>query len=146
MSKAYDKVSHPKLLAKLKASGIRGQLLSWLEEFLTGRTQVVIVDGALSYPTTVISGVPQGTVLASLLFIIYMNDLPSYIKHCRVKIFVDDAKLQKSINNSSDHQLLLDDLNNVKKWASDNKMELNENKFQLLQHGPNAELKGPQDT
>ena len=143
MSKAYDKVSHSKLLAKLNATGIGGHLLTWIEEFLTGRTQVVIVDGVPSYPTTVISGVPQGTVLASLLFLVYMNDLPSYIKHCRVKMFVDDAKLQKSITNENDHQLLLDDLNHVKEWAKDNQMELNENKFQLLQHGPDLKLKLP---
>ena len=143
MSKAYDKVSHRRLLEKLRVAGIDGQLLNWIEHFLTGRTQTVIVEGTKSYPTTVLSGVPQGTVLASLLFLVYMNDLPAFIKHCKVKMFVDDAKLQKPIRSSADRDLLLDDLHHVKEWANENQMELNEKKFQLLQHGTNGELKQP---
>ena len=105
----------------------------------------MIVDGQPSYCTDVLSGVPQGTVLASLLFLVYMNDLPTFIAHCKTKLFVDDAKLQKSIRSDEDHDLLLNDLNHVRDWAKENSMELNGKKFQLLQHGANEALKQPYD-
>ena len=102
-SKAFDKVCHLTLLQKLSSYGIRGDLLDWIRSFLMGRTQSVIVDGVPSNPGPVRSGVPQGTVLGPLLFVLYINNLPDNVLHRRSKMFADDTKLHlKSVSNEED--------------------------------------------
>jgi hypothetical protein len=142
-SKAFDKVDHAILLKKLNLYGIQGKVHQWLSSFLHGRTQHVVIDGVESNIIRVLSGVPQGTVLGPLLFILYINDLFSVVKHSKVKVFADDSKLHKNISSPSDCQLLQEDLHAVVRWANSNNMELNENKFQLLQHSKNQDLKHP---
>ena len=142
-SKAFDKVDHEILLKKLKAFGISGNLLNWLNSFLSNREQYVIVDGHKSVPEKVRSGVPQGTVLGPLLFILYINDIVKVIKYSYIKIFADDSKLIKMIESLTDRELLDSDLHAVIEWAVTNKMELNRVKFQLLSHGNKNDLKTP---
>ena len=89
-SKAFDKVSHKKLCYKLSLYGIRGPILGWIEDFLSNRTQKVLVNGEKSDPVNVLSGVPQGTVLAPLLFLCYVNDLPSLVKS-KIRMYADDT-------------------------------------------------------
>ena len=89
-SKAFDKVPHKRLLSKLNTYGIRHLLLAWIRNFLTQRTQQVVCDGEKSVPKKVISGVPQGTVLGPLLFLLYINDLPSGLSSS-VRLFADDC-------------------------------------------------------
>ena len=143
MAKAFDKVCHSRLLTKLASVGVGGNLLTWLESFLVGRTQSVVVEGKLSRPETVRSGVPQGTVLGPILFLLYVNDMPDVLQHSSMKLFADDAKLHKTIRDESDRSLLLDDIERVGEWAVKNSMELNADKYQLLQHGKNDLLKQP---
>ena len=133
-AKAFDKVDHNLLLYKLEQYGVNGKYLRWLEQFLKGRTQVVKVNGTFSYPTSVDSGVPQGSVLGPLLFIIYINDLPGVIKHSRLLTFADDMKIVKEISVASDTSLLQEDLNNVIEWSRKNNMKLNMEKFELVSH------------
>ena len=105
-SKAFDKVDHALLIKKLQLYGIKGKLLSWIKSFLSGRVQKVVVDGKSSEIKLVISGVPQGTVLGPILFILFLNDLNSCIQYSQFKLFADDSRLIKVINpcNSSEDQ------------------------------------------
>ena len=143
LSKAFDKVNHLILLHKLELTGITGKILNWLKNFLTNRTQQVVIDGATSNPAKVQSGVPQGTVLGPVLFIVYMNDLHNVIKNSLLKCFADDSKIIKSIQNLEDREKLIEDLEAVLQWTEDNSMKFNADKFQLLQHGRDNELKQP---
>ena len=74
-AKAFDTVPHYRLLGKLQAYGIQGKLFHWIKEFLKERTQIVMINGVESEPTSVLSGIPQGTVLGPLLFVVYINDI-----------------------------------------------------------------------
>ena len=131
-SKAFDKVSHQKLLYKLNYYGIRGNVLYWLESFLNGRTQQVVVEGSKSPTCNVTSGVPQGSVLGPVLFLIYINDIVSNIQS-EIRLFADDVFLYKAIKTPRDHQILQDDLNSLVKWSTDWTMNFNISKCKILQ-------------
>lgn len=145
MSKAFDKVDHQILLRKLKAFGIEGKVHQWLTAFLQNREQIVMVDGLKSNSEKVLSGVPQGTVLGPLLFILYINDIVKVIRNSYIMIFADDSKLIKAINSLEDRELFNEDMLAVTAWAAANKMELNKLKYQLIQYGKSEELKMPYD-
>ena len=142
-SKAFDKVDHAILISKLKSIGISGNILKWIESFLSNRKQYVVVNNEKSEPESVLSGVPQGTVLGPLLFILYINDIVKVIKHSYIKIFADDSKLTKCIESLHDRELLYEDLQSVIEWAVTNKMEFNKLKFQMLSYGKKDNLKEP---
>ena len=99
--KAFDSVPHERLLVKLHAYGIRGNLLQWIKPFLTNRKQRVVINGKSSNLEPVISGIPQGSVLGPILFLIYVNDLPEMARS-KLKLFADDTKLYKSIKDVAD--------------------------------------------
>ena len=96
-SKAFDVVPHQRLLHKVDHYGIRGTTLNWIQNFLTNRTQKVVVDGSSSESARVRSGVPQGTVLGPLPFLTYINDLPPTVSS-QVRLFADDCLLYRPIN------------------------------------------------
>ena len=144
-SKAFDKVDHEILLRKLHNIGIRGKLYNWISDFLTERKQTVQVDGKSSIPELVISGVPQGTVLGPLLFIVHVDDMGQVIIIVLIGCFADDTRLSKALRAGlieEDMLALQTDLHNIIQWALDNNMELNESKFDLLCYSsrPAAEL------
>ena len=131
-SKAFDKVSHPRLLYKLRYYGIRGNVSNWLESFLNGRTQQVVVEGSKSSTCDVTSGFPQGSVLGPILFLIYINDIITNIQS-EIRLFADDLFLYKTIKTSDDHQILQNDLNLLTKWSTDWLMDFNISKCKILQ-------------
>jgi len=131
-AKAFDKVDHNLLLKKMSFYGIKGELYTWLKQFLTGRQQTVIVDGHHSKKTIVLSGVPQGTVLGPILFLMFVNDLECCIKDSTNSSFADDTKLSRQITTLQDTHILQTDLEEVIKWSLDNNMQLHEKKFELM--------------
>ena len=140
-AKAFDKVDHGLLLHKLELYGLPVKYLAWIRSFLCDRVQTVSVNGSLSYPAPVLSGVPQGSVLAPLFFIISINDLPNVIQNSSVFTFADDTKLVSKISNSQDSLNLQNDLNNLISWTDKNNMLCNEKKFVVLCHTFQKETK-----
>ena len=102
-SKAFDLVSHRNLAIKMDKYGIRGKTKTWIESFLDNRTQTVVVNGNRSTPTKVTSGVPQGTVLGPLLFLIYINNIGDNITSS-LQLFADDSIIYKTIKTSDEVQ------------------------------------------
>ena len=133
-AKAFDKVDHRLLLAKLYRYGFNDKLVKWVESFLTGRFQKVLVDGHASYLAAILSGVPQGTVLGPLLFILFINDMEQCVQSSTIRFFADDTRLSKQISSEADVQDLQNDLNKVIAWAKQNNMELHEDKFEVMVH------------
>ena len=137
-AKAFDKVDHDILCHKLKALGITGKLGIWIREFLTGRTQRVSANGLLSDSFLVISGVPQGTVLGPILFIIMICDLGRDLLYSIVSKYADDTKNVAKIGNTDDSTNFQKELNNVVyPWAPNNNMCLNGDKFEHHRIGNN---------
>ena len=130
-SKAFDKVSHSRLLRKLEHYGIRNSTLSWITDFLHSRTQDVVLDGQSSSESAVTSGVPQGTVIGPLLFLVYINDLPSRVRST-VRMFADDCLLYREIRSMNDTQALQDDLDSLQTWEQDWLMEFNPSKCEAI--------------
>ena len=133
-SKAFDKVDHRLLLMKLKRIGFNGKLITWIQSFLNGRSQAVVVDGQHSKSCSITSGVPQGTVLGPVLFLVFINDLGDVIKHSHISYFADDTRLTKKIKCEEDCKELQTDLQSTIRWSFENNMVLNEKKFQLIIH------------
>ena len=143
--KAFDLVSHEHLIYKLSKYGIKGKLLEWIKDFLKDRTQRVVIRGTASSPRKVTSGVPQGSVLGPLLFLIFINDLPLGLLSA-LSLFADDSKLFSRIvrnknrmknNIRNGNVTLQNDLNAVLEWANKWKMEFNVDKCKIMHLGHN---------
>ena len=127
ISKAFDKVWHEGLLFKLKQNGICGNLLALLKNYLESRNQRVVLNGVASEWEQILSGVPQGSVLGPLLFLIFINDLTDNIES-NMRLFADDSSLFLRVNRNniiSSHDQLIRDLDTIKKWADLWKMSFN---------------------
>ena len=132
-SKAFDKVDHAQLLSKLDKYGIRENIHLWISSFLSSRSQSVLVEGESSLPAPVTSGVPQGTVLGPLLFLVYINDISDNLSPgTSIRILADDCFLYRTINSNQDQNILQSDLNTLQDWESKNKMEFHPDKCKIL--------------
>lgn len=144
-AKAFDKVSHNLLLVKLRAYGIDGKLLAWLEAYLRNRKQRVVVGNGKSTWLDVLSGTTQGTVLGFLLFLIFINDLPSKCSpedESLIKLLADDTKafqeIDSDISQQAGNQLALQSrVDQIASWAADWKMEINPAKSKVMHIGRN---------
>ena len=117
-SKAFDKVPHRRLLKKLDHCGIRGDTLKWMENFLIGRKQRVVIDGVERDECDVASGVPQGSVLGPLLFIIFINDIGAQLSPgAKIRLFADDSLVYRVIESHEDEVAFQSDLDKLTAWA-----------------------------
>ena len=114
--KAFDTVPHKRLLKKLYGYGIRGDILTWISDFLKNRRQRVFVNGQPSGWCPVLSGIPQGSVLGPLLFVVYINDLPDNVSSM-VQMFADDTKVFNVIKCKEDAEKLQSDLREMQRWS-----------------------------
>jgi hypothetical protein len=116
LQKAFDSVPHRRLIKKIHSYGISGKLLQWIQEFLTGRTQTIAVNGVTAPAEPVKSGVPQGSVLGPVLFILYINDMPLNTRS-QMLLYADDAKLYNQISSEDDKKQLQEDINSLHHWS-----------------------------
>lgn len=131
-SKAFDKLSHSIIILKLRKLGFPPALLVWFQSYLAGRTYQVLFRGSQSVPIEASSGVPQGSHLGPLLFILSIDDIVPLLKHCRILIYADDIKLFRHIKSIEDCKLLQVDLDTFYSWCTNNNLVLNISKCEVM--------------
>ena len=134
-AKAFDKLDFKIVFKKLRQFGIEGKVLGWIQSFLTDRVQQVVVYGAKSDPMPVTSGVPQGSVLGPLLFLILISDIDEEVVEAIVKSFADDTRAARDIRTEADVQILQEELQKLYTWSDKNNMLLNDTKFEAIRYG-----------
>ncbi len=132
MSKAFDKVSHNQLLHRLRAFGFEGSILKWFASYLTNRYQQTTVLGATSRSLPVTSGVPQGSILGPLLFLLYENYLSNAVTKSKIATFADDTEIFRTIYSSFDASLLQNDLSSFEESSTKINLALNVTKCEVL--------------
>ena len=130
-AKAFDKVSHWRLVLKLKNYGVNGNINTWIQNFLSHRSQRVVVNGENSKWAPVLSGVPQGSVIGPILFLIYINDLPRDVGST-VRLFADDTIMYRTINSERDGVSLQQDLNQLAAWEEKWQMKFHPKKCSVI--------------
>ena len=132
-SKAFDTVPHDKLIHKMNYYGIRGNILKWIGNFLKRREQRVVIEGKNSKWIHVDSGVPQGTVLGPLLFLLYINDITECVSSgTKMRLFADDCIIYRTIKSIHDQIILQRGLDRLKQWADKWGMRFNPSKCQVM--------------
>lgn len=134
--KAFDTVPHKRLLNKVESYGIRGNISTWISDFLQGRSQRVSVNGSTSKWSDVTSGIPQGSVLGPLLFVIFINDLPDAVG-CVTRIFADDTKMYGIATTDNDREKIQEDIEKLSEWSDKWQLKFNTSKCSVMHLGWN---------
>lgn len=131
-SKAFDRLNHNLLISKLSRLGFPQQFVNWLTSYLVNRSQKVLFRNVLSSEIANTSGVPQGSHLGPLLFILFINDVGTILSDSSLLIYADDAKIFRAVQSPDDCQLLQDDLSRFHSWCESNGMSLNVGKCSTI--------------
>ena len=145
-SKAFDTVETGVLMHELRNCGVQGRVGCWLSSFLDSksRLQAVTVDGRVSPLCPVTSGVPQGTVLGPVLFLIHIRNISSNLNEgTSASSFADDTRVQRGINSNTDCSILQQDLKTIYNWAQNVNMSFNSDKFECLRYWPDPDKAPP---
>ena len=129
--KTFDKVPHRRLIKKMEGYGIGKRILNWVKDFLKNRKQKVSVNGAESACQDVTRGIPQGSVLGPILFVIYINDMPECVDAVAY-LFADDTKQYKEIKREEDSEKLQKDLDSLQKWSDTWLLKFHSNKCKVM--------------
>ncbi len=134
IAKAFDTVDHTLLVNKLRRFGLNGNILKWFIDYLSGRQQRVLLNSEISKTLPVSSGVPQGSILGPLLFLIYINDLPESMTSpsVDVSLFADDTKCFSIVESLADARVLKTEAGNMEKWAQSERLKFNAQKCKVL--------------
>lgn len=127
-SKAFDRINHNLLLSKLSDMGISGDLLRWFSSYIDNRTQAVVASNYISSWVTIPSGVPQGSLLGPLLFVVFVNDIEHCLKTSRLLCFADDMKIYTRVSSRTDAEALQSDLIRLEEYCAQNYLDLNPSK------------------
>jgi hypothetical protein len=130
--KCFDRVDHKILLDKLAYNGIRGDLWRWFKAYITNRTQKVVINGYESDYVAISSGVPQGSILGPLLFILFINDINNCFQFCDFLLYADDLKIYHTVENDDDYQQFQSDLDRFSLYCIHNKLNLSINKCKTI--------------
>ena len=134
--KAFDCVQHQILLGKLARLGIHESVVRWFESYLSGRKQRVLANGVYSSYLDVLQGVPQGSVLGPLFYILYANDIMDTIKHCKIALYADDTVLYTADTDfGKSMSKMRKDMNALSKWCGSNGISMNTDKTKLMLFG-----------
>ena len=142
LKKAFDTVNFDILLKKLNFAGVRDSVAKWCKSYLTGRSQKTIVNGSTSSPLPISCGVPQGSVLGPLFFLVYVNDIQTAVVDCRIKLYADDSVLyQSGVNALEASTKLQKSLDTFCLWCDVNKLTINTKKTKLMVFGSRSKVK-----
>ena len=142
LKKAFDTVDHDILLKKMQKYGVSGNGLTWFKSYLQDRRQLCKVNGVSSRIEEIHCGVPQGSCLGPLLFIVYINDLPFCLEGCQVTMYADDTSISFAAKSVNDLNMTLNrELDSLRKWLQGNKLSLNVLKTQAMVTGSRPNLK-----
>ena len=133
LSKAFDSICHSLLLKKLVVTGVHDTALTWFSSYLTGWRQRTFTHSACSEWRQVTTGLPQGSILGPLLFLIFVNNLPAVVQHCTISLYADDTSIYVSNTNPTTVGVLLgEDLKHICDWLECNGLKINVDKTQLM--------------
>jgi len=141
LQKAFDTVNHSVLIKKLFDYGMSSNVIKWFESYLNDRRHVTVINGVRSNERQTICGIPQGSILGPLLFILYINDLPNNVFNVKVSMYADDTALYYNSNDIDDIVVKMNsDLENIRKWLARNKLSLNVKKTEFVIVGLSQQL------
>ena len=141
LRKAFDSVDHEILISKLESYGLKDIELDWFRNYLTDRKQLVSFGKEISDPCPITSGVPQGSILGPLLFVLFVNDLPIVLERCQILMYADDTVMYFTARNAQEiSSVLTSELAKVNDWLVNNSLFIHQGKTECVLFGSGSRL------